>query len=156
MTRSQINQTPGHSRRRDKSRGIVACIRIATVTALVVIGGCGGSDADALPPGGTYSCRAMFPGTDMLALCIEASGGTGQDLENNRQQCTAQGNTFASEPCPLAGALGGCRQTVAAAGAVITTWYYADGTATADDIQMLCEGLAGVAPAGVTIQFVLP
>ena len=60
-------------------------MRIAIVAALVVIAGCGsGSDAGGLPPGGTYSCRAAFPGADggagALVLCLEASGGTAQDL----------------------------------------------------------------------------
>ena len=133
-------------------------MRIAIVTALIVIAGCGGNGGS-LPAGGTYSCRAAFPGADggagTLALCLEASGGTAQDLANNRQQCAAQGNTFVSEACPRAGALGGCRETTP--GIVLTTWYYASGTdETSDDIQKLCEGLASVAPAGLMIQFVRP
>jgi len=133
-------------------------MRIAMVAALVVIASCGdggGGGPGGLPPGGTYSCRAALPG-GMLAVCIDATGGTAQDLENNRQQCMAQGNTFALEPCPLAGALGGCRETVAGVPAVLTTWYYADGSSTAADIQMLCEGLAGIAPPSIMIQFVQP
>ena len=143
-------------------------MRIAAAAALAVIAGCGGSggggDGGGFTPGGTFSCRAGFPAVDggagTLALCEEATGGTAQDVENNRQQCVAGGNTFAAEPCPLAGAVGGCRETAAAApGVVLTTWYYGDGTATSptsDDIRMLCEGLAGVAPAGLTVTFVLP
>ena len=133
------------------------------VAALVVMAGCDGSGPDGgeLPPGGTYSCTAAFPGAGGQpgppALCLEASGGTAQDFANNRQQCAAQGNTFASEPCPRAGLLGGCRQSPVGAGIVLTTWYYADGTGgTADDIQTLCEGLASVAPPGLMIEFVLP
>jgi len=48
------------------------------------------------------------------------------------------------------------RQTPAGAGVVVTTWYYADGTSSAIDIQMLCEGLASIAPPGLMIQFVPP
>jgi len=134
----------------------------AIVTALVVFAGCGGGDGEGggLPPGGTYSCRAGFPAADggaaSLLLCLEASGGTAQDLANNRQQCTGQGNMFASEPCPRAGLVGGCREAPVGAGAVLTTWYYADSGATADDIQMLCAQLASVAPASLNVQFVLP
>jgi hypothetical protein len=134
-------------------------MRIAMVTALVVIASCGDGTGGG-PGGGDFSCRAAFPGADggagMVALCVEASGGTAQDLATNRQQCSVQGNMFAEEPCPRAGALGGCRQTTAGAGVVLTTWYYADGSSTAADIQMLCEGLASVAPPIVTIDFVLP
>jgi hypothetical protein len=140
------------------------CVRIAMVAALVVIAGCGGGDGTGggLSPGGTYSCRAALPGVDggmgMVAVCLEASGGTAQDLASNRQQCMTQGNTFASEPCPRDGALGGCRETLAGSSLALTTWYYADssGLQTSDDIRMLCEGLASVAPASLTIQFVLP
>ena len=92
----------------------------------------------------------------MVAVCLEASGGTAQDLTNNRQQCTAEGNMFVSEPCPRTGALGGCRETTTLSNAVLTTWYYQDGNSTAADIQSLCEGLAGVAPAQVMITFVTP
>jgi len=132
------------------------------VVALVAIASCGDGAADGggLPPGGTYSCRASFAGTDggagSLAVCLEASGGTAQDLANNRQQCTTQGNMFALEPCPRTGALGGCRQTTAGINAVLTNWYYTDGSSTAADIQMLCEGLASIAPSIITIDFVLP
>jgi hypothetical protein len=92
----------------------------------------------------------------MPVLCIEGTGGTAQDVATNRQQCASQGNTFSMSPCPRAGALGGCRETLATGGPVLTTWYYADGTGTAADIQMVCQGLASVAPAGLSIQFVLP
>lgn len=139
-------------------------MRIAVVAALVVFASCGdggGGGPGGIPPGGTYSCRAAFPGADggagTPAVCLDVSGGTAQDFANNREQCTAQGNMFAEEPCPRAGALGGCRQTTtAAAGVVLTTWYYASGSSTAADIQMLCEGLASVAPAIIRIEFVLP
>lgn len=153
-----------HSQGMTRSPKNQMCRRIAIAAALVVIAGCGGSDGPGggLPPGGTYSCRAAFPGVDggmgMLAVCLEASGGTAQDLASNRQQCTMEGNTFASEPCPRDGALGGCRETLVGTTLVLTTWYYADasGLGTSDDIRMLCEGLAGVAPPSLTIQFVLP
>lgn len=93
----------------------------------------------------------------MVALCVEASGGTAQDLATNRQQCAAQGNMFAEELCPRAGALGGCRQTTAGTPVAITTWYYGDGgTSSAAEIQMLCEGLASIAPPIIMIEFVLP
>jgi len=59
------------------------------------------------------------------------------------------------ELCPHEGALGGCRQTTAGA-PVITTWYYADGLSTSADIQMLCEGLANIAPPILKVEFVLP
>jgi hypothetical protein len=135
-------------------------MRSAIVAALAVIAGCGGSDGAGGLSGGTYSCRAGFPGADggagTLLLCLEASGGTAQDQANNRQQCMAERNTFASEPCPTAGAIGGCRETPAGAGTVLTTWYYADSGATADDIRMLCEELASVAPPSLMVQFVLP
>ena len=105
-----------------------------------------------------YSCQASFPGADggvgMLAVCLDVSGGTAQDLENNRQKCEMENNTFVLAPCPHEGALGGCRETTPSG--VLTTWYYADGSATASDIQMLCEGLAGVAPSIIKIDFVTP
>jgi hypothetical protein len=127
------------------------------VAALVVVMGACGDGGGGNPAGGTFSCGAEFPGTGMFAVCIDVSGGTGQDVTNGRQQCDAQGNTFALEPCPRTGALGGCRQTPVGGGVVATTWYYGDGgLMTADDIQMLCEGLASVAPSLVTIEFVLP
>jgi len=139
-------------------------MRIAMVAAVVFIAGCGGSDGagGGLPPGGTSSCRAAFPGVDggmgMLAVCLEVSGGTAQDQASARQQCMGQGNTFAEAPCPREAALGGCREMVAGASLAVTTWYYADssGLGTSDDIRMLCEGLASVAPTSLTIQFVLP
>ncbi|MEP6652201.1 MAG: hypothetical protein ABJA82_02520 [Myxococcales bacterium] len=137
-------------------------MRLSIVAALVAIAGCGGSgnDAGGLLPGGTYSCRAAFPGADggagTVVLCLEASGGTAQDLSKNRQQCAAQGNTFVSEPCPREGVLGGCRETAAGVAIVLTTWYYAEGTGTADDIRMLCEGLASIAPSALMIRFVRP
>jgi hypothetical protein len=134
-------------------------MKVAMAVALLLIAACGGGDGDGVA--GTYSCRAAFPGADggagMLAVCLDASGGSTQDMANNRQQCIAQGNTFSSEACPHMGALGGCRQTATAApGAVLTTWYYADGSSTAADIQMLCDGLASIAPPSLMIEFVLP
>jgi hypothetical protein len=140
-------------------------MRLATlVAALGVIASCGGSgsgDGGPLPGSGTFSCRAAFPGADggagQLAVCIDATGANAQQVESNRQQCTAQGNTPSSELCPRAGAAGGCRQTTPAApGIVLTTWYYETGGATAAEIQTLCEGLASIAPAGLMITFVLP
>ena len=141
------------------------CVRIAMVAALVAIAGCDGGDGGGgglPPPGGTSSCRAALPGADggmgMVALCLEVSGGTAQDQASARQQCMAQGNTFAATPCPREGALGGCRETVVGASLAVTTWYYQDssGLGTSDDIRMLCEQLASVAPTTITIQFVLP
>ena len=132
------------------------------VAALLLIASCGdgGGGGPGGPASGTYSCRAAFPGVDggagMPAVCIEASGGTAQEMASNQQQCVAQGNMPASEPCPRTSALGGCRQTVVGSGLVLTTWYYADGSGTAADIQMLCEGLASVAPPSLMITFVLP
>ena len=74
-----------------------------------------------------------------------------------RQQCAAQGNTFVSEPCPREGALGGCRETAAGApGRHHDLVLRRMRNAEDDDIRMLCEGLASVAPAGLMIQFVLP
>ena len=85
---------------------------------------------------------------------VDAYGAAGRLPEENSQQCETEGNTFVLAPCPHEGALGGCRDTTPAG--VLTTWYYADGTQTPDDIRMLCEGLASVGVPGVTIQFVTP
>jgi hypothetical protein len=65
---------------------------------------------------------------------------------------------FATEACPRAGLLGGCRETTIASDAVLTTWYYTSGSgpSSAADIQMLCQGLASVAPASVMVSFVSP
>jgi hypothetical protein len=150
----------------DAMKILRARARIAVVAALV-LGGCGGGAGGGgpdggLPAGGTSSCRAALPGVDggagMLAVCIDVAGGTAQDQASNRDQCTAQGNMFVAAPCPHDGALGGCRETVAGQTLVLTTWYYDDGSGlqTSADIQMLCEGLAGVAPAPLKIQFVTP
>jgi hypothetical protein len=94
----------------------------------------------------------------MLAVCLDIAGGTAQDQASNRDQCTAQGNMFVAAPCPRTAALGGCRETVTGQTLVITTWYYDDGSGlqTSADIQMLCEGLASVAPPQLMIQFVSP
>jgi len=160
MIRTPTSQTVGISIRRGRGGARLPCSRIAIAAALFVMAGCGDGEGGGLPPGGTYSCRAGFPAADggasSLLLCLEASGGTAQDLANNRQQCTGQGNTFASEPCPRAGLVGGCRETPVGSGAVLTTWYYADSGATAADIQMLCDQLASIAPASLNVQFVLP
>jgi hypothetical protein len=136
-------------------------MRFAMVAMLALIASCGDSGGDGPGgAGGTYSCRAVSPGTDggvgTTAVCLEASGGSAQDLASNRQQCAAQGNTFAQEPCPHEGALGGCRETTTGSTGVLTNWYYADGYSTAADIQSLCEGLAGVAPKVIKIEFVRP
>ena len=93
---------------------------------------------------GVFPGRGADGGVGMLAVCLDVTGGTAQDLENNRRQCEMENNTFVLAPCPHEGALGGCRETTSVG--VLTTWYYADGNATASDIQMLCEGLAGTAP----------
>jgi hypothetical protein len=135
-------------------------MRFAMIAALFVIVSCGDSAGGPGGAGGTYSCRAAWPGADggagTLAVCLDASGGTAQDFANNRQKCQAEGNTFVEEPCPHAGALGGCRETATGVDAVLTTWYYDDGSATAADIQQLCEELASVAPKVLKIEFVLP
>ena len=103
---------------------------------------------------GVFPGAGADGGVGMLAVCLDVTGGTAQDLEKNRQQCETEGNTFVLAPCPHAGALGGCRETTSVG--VLTTWYYADGNATASDIQMLCEGLAGTAPSIIKIDFVTP
>jgi hypothetical protein len=133
-------------------------MRIAMVAALAVIASCGDGAGDGAG-GGDFSCRAAFPGADggagMIAVCIDAMGATAQQVASGRQMCAAQSNMFAEELCPRTGALGGCRQTTAGS-PVLTTWYYADGGSTSDDIRMLCEGLASIAPSIVRIEFVLP
>jgi hypothetical protein len=130
-------------------------MRALVIVGLLLIAGCDGTGASAT---GDYSCSAAWPGVDggtsTPALCLDISGGTAQDLANNRQQCAAEGNTFFSAPCPHAGALGGCREVEG--GLSLTTWYYDDGSSTASDIQSLCQGLASAAPSGLTITFVLP
>jgi hypothetical protein len=55
------------------------------VMVLVLLAGCGDDGTGDAVSGGTYSCRAAFPGSSTPAVCIEASGGTAQDLANNRQ-----------------------------------------------------------------------
>ena len=116
-----------------------------------------GSDgSDGSDSAGPVSCTAAIPGAAggaaAPAVCVELVGGTAQDVAGNRQQCMQPGNTFALALCSHAGASGGCRENF---GAVqITTWYYADTTAA--DTKDLCDGLARVAPKGVTIDFVLP
>ena len=127
--------------------------------ALLFVASCDGADpGTSSVPVEPYSCQASFPGADggvgMLAVCLDVSGGTAQDREKNRQQCETEGNTFVLAPCPHAGALGGCRETTPAG--VLTTWYYADGSGTASEIQMLCEGLASTAPSIIKIDFVTP
>ena len=134
-------------------------MRVVIAMALLFVAACDGADpGTSSVPVEPYSCRASFPGADggvgMLAVCLDVTGGTAQDLEKNRQQCETENNTFVLAPCPHAGALGGCRETTS--GGVLTTWYYADGNATASDIQMLCEGLAGTAPSIIKIDFVTP
>ena len=126
------------------------CVVVAALLLLTL--GCGGSDDS----GGPFSCSVKLPGAAgggaTLALCVDAFGGTQQDVANNRQQCAQQGNTFALALCPHAGAVGGCRESQG--GTQITTWYYAD--MTAEGTKSLCEGLAQFAPSGLTIEFVLP
>jgi hypothetical protein len=131
----------------------------ALAFAAAFLAACGGGGGNSSVTG-TYSCQAAFPGADggagLPAVCLDVSGGGSQEMASARQQCAAEGNMFLSEPCPHAGALGGCRETAAGATVALTTWYYDDGYSTAADIQSLCEGLAGVAPSTVMIQFVLP
>ncbi len=135
---------------------MLRCAEMKPLAAiLLLMAGCGGGDAGG--GGGAGSCVAAFNRPDGGAvepdLCLEVMGGTAQDQATSRAQCQAQGNTWVMEPCPHAKAVGGCRTTRAAV--AITTWYYAPGS-TRDEIKSLCEGLASVAPAGLTIQFVLP
>jgi hypothetical protein len=138
-------------------------MRAVIAAALLLAAGCDGGMAPAadggVPPGpvGPYSCRASLPGADggagTLVICLDAVGGTAQDLASNRQMCELQNNTFVLEPCPRENALGGCRQSQP--GIELTIWYYADGSPTTpSDIQMLCEGLPAL--PGVTITFVTP
>ena len=136
-------------------------MRVAMLAALVLAASCG--DGEGGGPGGlggSFSCRAVLPGADggtgMLALCIEGSGGTAQDLATNRQSCAAQGNMFAEEPCPHGGALGGCRYTTTLSNVVVTNWYYANGGLAAADVQAICDGLATGLPSVVQVQFVHP
>jgi hypothetical protein len=111
---------------------------VALVTA-----SCGGGSDEAA---GTFSCAASFPSADGGAgpplLCLELSGGTVKDEASNRQSCAAQGNMFATAPCPRSNLLGGCR--VQRGGVTLTTWYYDDGSGGAGDIQQLCTS-AGAA-----------
>lgn len=65
--------------------------------------------------------------------------------------CEAASAVFALAPCPRAGALGGCRETLAIG--TITDWYYEDGVLTANDVRMMCEEDARV---GFPIDFVAP
>jgi hypothetical protein len=134
-------------------------MRVVMALALLFVASCDGAEpGTSSVPVEPYSCRASFPGADggvgMLAVCLDVNGGTAQDLEKNRQQCETENNTFVLAPCPHEGALGGCRETTPSG--VLTTWYYADGNSTASDIQTLCEGLAGVAPSIIKIDFVTP
>ena len=131
-------------------------IRGRVVVALLAMPVWGCSGADGSDSAGPVSCSAALPGAAggaaTPALCVDLVGGTAQDVADNRQQCTPQGNTFAFALCPHTGASGGCRESL---GAVqITTWYYADTTAA--DTKALCEGLARFASNGVSIEFVLP
>jgi hypothetical protein len=134
-------------------------MRVLMATALLLVAACDGA-APVTPTGSVepYSCRASFPGADggagMLAVCLDVTGGTAQDFENNRKKCEMENNSFVLAPCPHEGALGGCRESES--GLVLTIWYYADGTSTPADIQMLCEGLASTAPAIIRIDFVTP
>jgi hypothetical protein len=104
-------------------------------TAVMGCGGGGGA------PAGPFSCVASFSdaGAAAPAVCLDVTGGTEQDLENDRQMCAAQGNQFRTELCPHANALGGCR--VSQGHLTITTWYYGDGSSSADEIRQLCAGI---------------
>lgn len=120
---------------------------------LVLLAACdGGTGA---PVGGTYSCAEGLPdgdgGVTMLTGCLELSGGTAKDLANNQSNCAASNWTFLFAPCPRAGALGGCRESVP--GVAITNWFYDDGTMTVSDVQMTCRDEAN---AGLPVQFVSP
>jgi len=148
-------------RARPPGRGVRARCGAALVAALVLIAGCDGGPGDSAGPGGpyAYSCSASFPSPDGGAgapvLCLDATGGTAQDLANNRQQCAQQGNTFSFDPCPHANAVGGCRQTQGTL--VLTDWYYRDGSVpTVSDIQTICAELASLAPPSLHVEFVLP
>lgn len=123
---------------------------MATLAVLVLVAGCGGGTGAGA--GGAYSCADGVPdadgGTGMITRCMEITGGTAQDLANNQANCAAAHWLFALAPCPRAGALGGCRETLA--GSTITSWQY---TGTVSEIQMSC---AQAASGGLPIQFVSP
>jgi hypothetical protein len=107
-------------------------------------------------PSGVASCTISESlGTAVIKLCDEVSG-PADAVAAIQQSCTApaadagvsvQAN-FQNGPCSHAGALGGCRVTDNAA--VVTIWYYDDGSGlqTPADIQMLCaaDGATYVAP----------
>ncbi len=131
-----------------------ACAIIALL--FLSISGCGGGSGGSEGDAGPVSCSTALPGSPngSVAVCVDLVGGTTEDVKRNRDQCTQQGNTFAQELCPKAGAVGGCRERLGSL--AITTWYYAEGGATSSDIQTICAGLARVASGGVTIEFVSP
>jgi hypothetical protein len=131
-------------------------VRSVPVAALLLLSACGGTGGTV---SGTYSCAEYAEnvaggdsGTALTPVsCVEISGGTTQDLANNQQSCAAAAETFSLEPCPLEGAIGGCRETVPAGS--ITTWYYQGGPETLSQLQTSC---AQAASAGVPSQFVMP
>jgi hypothetical protein len=115
-------------------KGFVVCLLVSA--AVAACGGDGGGGA------GTFSCSAgesrVDGGAASTIICVEGSGGSEQDLENNRAACNAPGAMFAEAPCTHAGAIGACRITRGSVS--ITTWYYGD-TSSSMDVQQICTGL---------------
>jgi len=136
------------------AKDIVCGMRVvALLWAVCLIAACDiGAGAEV---SGTYSCALVHQDADGGAGvpddCMEISGGSAQDLANNQHNCALSHWTFSFAPCPRAGALGGCRETIPAG--AITSWYYEGGGMTVDEIRMMCEDAAR---AGLPIQFVSP
>ena len=130
--------------------------RAFSVAAVLLIAACSSS-----PGGGVsaeFSCTAAWPmadgGTGPPAVCVEATGATNDEAEQNRQKCESEKSTFAFAACERSNLAGGCRMQRGEV--VITTWYYLDRQTTTEDARKTCEGLASVAQGGVAITFVPP
>lgn len=139
-------------------------VRTLGVVALLVVTACG-ADGSSSGTGGTgasgyaaFSCTAGFRRADGGAgppsVCAEASSGTPQEIDSNRTKCVGEGSAFALSACSRQGVAGACR--VSQGGESVTTWYYSDPDTTPDRVKQICDGLAGVAPGGVTVEFVPP
>jgi hypothetical protein len=128
-------------------------MRAFWVATILLVTACGAGSGMSLQ--GTYSCAAGLDpdaGADVPDVCLEVTGGTAQDLANNQSNCSASGGTFAFAPCPRAGALGGCRETIPTVGS-ITDWSYEDGVTTVEEVRMQCEHEASL---GFPVTFVAP
>src|SRR5689334_5715810 len=149
---SEVEMNGSAERRRELWPKCAGAVALALTMMMVACSG------DELGAGGTFSCSSSFPSADGGArppgVCVEGTGASIQDVENNRQKCASEGNTFSDGPCTRGGAVGGCRVTHA--GVAITTWYYAGAGTTAADVQQICTGLAGVGAPDTTIEFVPP